>query len=47
MTGPAWTIAPLIGLDLRARVGVDSVWILLATCAVAGAVAGVAALRAS
>jgi len=47
MTGPAWTLAPLVALELRASVGVRAVWILFAGVAVAGAAAGVAAVGAS
>jgi predicted MFS family arabinose efflux permease len=45
MTGPAWTLAPLIALQLRAHIGVGSVWILFAAIGLAGAAAGVAAVR--
>jgi predicted MFS family arabinose efflux permease len=45
MTGPAWTLAPLIALQLREHAGVDYVWLLFAAVAVAGASAGVAAMR--
>jgi len=47
MTGPAWTFAPFVALQLRAHAGIDSVWILFAAVAVAGAAAGVAAVRAA
>jgi predicted MFS family arabinose efflux permease len=47
MTGPAWTLAPFIALQLRARVGADPVWILFAAVAVAGAAAGLAAVHAA
>jgi predicted MFS family arabinose efflux permease len=47
MTGPAWTLAPLVALELRASAGVRAVWILFAAVALAGAAAGVAAVRAS
>ena len=47
MTGPAWTLAPFVALQLRAHAGIDSVWILFAAVAVAGAAAGVAAVRAA
>jgi predicted MFS family arabinose efflux permease len=46
-TGPAWTLAPLIALELRAHVGVGSVWILFAAVGFLGAGAGVAAVRAA
>jgi len=46
-TGPAWTLAPFVALQLRAHAGIDSVWILFAAVAVAGAAAGVAAVRAA
>jgi predicted MFS family arabinose efflux permease len=45
MTGPAWTLAPLIALQLRAHLGVGSVWILFAAIGLAAAAAGVAAVR--
>jgi hypothetical protein len=45
MTGPAWTLAPLIALQLRAHLGVGSVWILFAAIGLAGAAAGMAAVR--
>jgi predicted MFS family arabinose efflux permease len=45
MTGPAWTLAPLIALQLRAHIGLGSVWILFAAIGLAGAAAGVAAVR--
>ena len=45
MTGPAWTLAPFIALQLRAHSGVGSVWILFAAIGVSGAAAGVAAVR--
>jgi predicted MFS family arabinose efflux permease len=47
MTGPAWTLAPLIALELRGHAGVNSVWLFFAVVAAAGAVAGLAAVRAS
>jgi predicted MFS family arabinose efflux permease len=47
MTGPAWTLAPLIALQLRAAAGVRAVWILFAGVALAGAAAGIAALGAA
>jgi predicted MFS family arabinose efflux permease len=47
MTGPAWTLAPLVALELRASVGVRAVWILFAGVAVVGAATGVAAVGAS
>jgi predicted MFS family arabinose efflux permease len=46
MTGPAWTLAPFIALRLRAHAGAGVVWILFAAVAVAGAAAGLAAVRA-
>jgi predicted MFS family arabinose efflux permease len=46
-TGPAWTLAPLVALQLREHVGVRSVWILFAAVAVLGAAAGAAAVRAA
>jgi predicted MFS family arabinose efflux permease len=45
MTGPAWTLAPLIALQLRAHLGVRSVWILFAATGLAGAGVGVAAVH--
>ena len=45
-TGAAWTLAPLIALDLRAHAGVAWVWVLFAAIAVTAAAAGVAADRA-
>jgi predicted MFS family arabinose efflux permease len=45
MTGPAWTSAPLIALQLRAHIGVGSVWIMFAAIGLAAAAAGVAAVR--
>lgn len=47
MTGPAWTLAPLIALELRAHTGVPSVWILFAGIGVAGSLAGLAAVTAA
>jgi predicted MFS family arabinose efflux permease len=47
MTGPAWTLAPFIALQLRAHTGVGSVWLLFAAAGVAGAAAGLAAVRAA
>jgi hypothetical protein len=46
-TGPAWTLTPLIALQLRAHAGTGSVWPFFAAIAVAGAVAGAAAVRSS
>jgi predicted MFS family arabinose efflux permease len=46
MTGPAWTLAPFVALQIRAHAGVGAVWVLFAAVAVAGAAAGVAAVRA-
>jgi hypothetical protein len=45
MTGPAWTLAPFIALQLRVHNGVGSVWIMFATIGVVGAAAGLAAAR--
>jgi predicted MFS family arabinose efflux permease len=45
MTGPAWTLAPLIALQLRAHIGVGSVWIMFAAIGLAGATAGLASIR--
>jgi predicted MFS family arabinose efflux permease len=47
MTGPAWTLVPLIALQLRAALGVAAVWVFFAIAAVVGATVGVAAARAS
>jgi MFS family permease len=47
MTGPAWTLAPFIALELRAHTGVPAVWFFFAAVAVAGAAAGVAAIQAA
>jgi predicted MFS family arabinose efflux permease len=47
MTGPAWTLAPLIALELRSHVGVNSVWLFFAGVAAAGAVTGFVAVHAS
>jgi predicted MFS family arabinose efflux permease len=46
-TGPAWTLAPLVALQLREHAGVGSVWILFAAVSVLGAVVGAAAVRAA
>jgi len=45
MTGPAWTLAPFIALQLRGHAGVHSVWLFFAAIAVASAAAGAAAVR--
>jgi hypothetical protein len=47
MTGPAWTLAPLIALELRSHAGVNSVWLFFAAVAAAGAVTGFIAVHAS
>lgn len=47
MTGPAWTLVPLMALQLRAFAGVAAVWVFFATAAVAGAAVGLAAARAA
>jgi hypothetical protein len=47
MTGPAWTLVPLIALQLRAAVGVAVVWLFFALAAVVGATVGAAAARAA
>jgi hypothetical protein len=47
MTGPAWTLVPLIALELRAAGGVAAVWLFFATAALVGATVGVAAARAT
>jgi predicted MFS family arabinose efflux permease len=47
MTGPAWTLAPFIALELRSHVSVGSVWVFFAAAGIAGAVAGFAAVRAA
>jgi MFS family permease len=46
MTGPAWTLAPLIAFQLRSHAGVHSVWLLFAAIAIAAAATGVSAVRA-
>jgi MFS family permease len=46
MTGPAWSLAPLIALELRGHAGVASVWIFFAVVAVGGALAGLLAVHA-
>jgi predicted MFS family arabinose efflux permease len=45
MTGPAWTLAPFIALQLRDHAGVGSVWLFFAAISVASAAAGGAAVR--
>jgi hypothetical protein len=47
MTGPAWTLVPLIALQLRTAVGVTAVWIFFGMAAVVGAAVGVAAVHAA
>ena len=47
MTGPAWTLAPFIAFQLKAHASVTSVWLFFAAIAVAGAVAGAAAVSAA
>ena len=47
MTGPAWTLVPLIALELRAAGGVAAVWLFFAIAALVGATVGVAAARAT
>jgi predicted MFS family arabinose efflux permease len=47
MTGPAWTLVPLIALQLRTAAGVAAVWLFFAIAAVVGATVGVAAARAA
>jgi predicted MFS family arabinose efflux permease len=44
-TGPAWTLAPFLALELRTHAGVAAVWVLFAVLAAAGAAAGLAAAR--
>ena len=46
-TGVAWTITPLIALQLRAHIGVASVWIFFAAVALAAVATGLAAVRAA
>jgi len=46
-TGPAWTLAPFIALQLRAHGGTGPVWLFFAAIAAAGAAAGAAAVRSS
>ena len=47
MTGPAWTLVPLIALQLRTAVGIAAVWIFFAIAAVVGAAVGVVAAHAA
>ena len=47
MTGPAWTLVPLIALQVRTALGVPAVWLFFAIAAGAGAGVGVAAARAA
>jgi predicted MFS family arabinose efflux permease len=47
MTGPAWTLSPLVAFQLRDHAGIAPVWVLFAAVAMAGAAAGVAAIRAA
>jgi len=47
MTGPAWTLVPLIALQLRTAVGIAAVWIFFAIAAVGGAAVGVVAAHAA
>lgn len=44
-TGPAWTFAPFLALQVEARAGPATVWAMFAAASVAGAIAGVAAVR--
>jgi MFS family permease len=46
-TGVAWTITPLIALQLRTHIGVASVWIFFAAVALAAVGTGLAAVRAA
>jgi len=47
MTGPAWTLSPLIALQLSQGAGLAAVWILFAGVAIAGGITGLAAARAT
>jgi predicted MFS family arabinose efflux permease len=47
MTGPAWTLAPFLAFQLKAHGGVRSVWLFFAAIALAAALSGAAAVRAS
>jgi predicted MFS family arabinose efflux permease len=47
MTGPAWTLVPLIAFQLRTEIGSPGVWLFFAAAAVAGAAVGVTAARAA
>jgi predicted MFS family arabinose efflux permease len=46
-TGPAWTLAPFVALQVESRAGPGPMWMMFAVVALAGAVAGVAAIRAA
>jgi predicted MFS family arabinose efflux permease len=46
-TGPAWTLAPFVALQVESRAGPGLVWLTFAVVALAGAAAGVAAIRAA
>jgi predicted MFS family arabinose efflux permease len=46
-TGPAWTLAPFVALQVESRAGPGLVWLMFAVVALAGAAAGVAAIRAA
>jgi predicted MFS family arabinose efflux permease len=47
MTGPAWTLVPLLALQLRAGIGVSAVWLFFGGVAIAGAAVGIPAARAA
>jgi hypothetical protein len=46
-TGPAWTFAPFVALQVEATSGPGAVWATFAAVSLAGAAAGVAAIRAA
>jgi predicted MFS family arabinose efflux permease len=47
MTGPAWTLVPLVALELRGAVGVGAVWLFFAVAGFVGAGVGLAAAAAA
>ena len=46
-TGPAWTLAPFVALHVESTSGPRAVWAMFAAVSLAGAAAGVAAIRAA
>jgi MFS family permease len=46
-TGPAWTFAPFVALQVEATSGPGAVWAMFAAVSLAGAAAGAAAIRAA